>query len=125
MTDTEQPTMEQEARESAARLEQLVERATRLRNLGRADDAAEELEDEIRERPYGISLSTTIEVELYGGGPAGGIHFEVYRDSPDDPWEYGSARVWHQDWFQPKGWANLDDDVATYLWEAWGLAFAS
>jgi hypothetical protein len=123
MTMTDQPTMEQEAADAERRISEQITLIERLRALGRADDAADELEDDLRSRPACISLSTTIEVELYGGGPAGGIHFDVYRDSPDEPWECSAARMWHQDWFQPKGFVTLDPDVASYLWELWGLEY--
>lgn len=77
--------------------------------------------EQINNHNYGAGVSFTVDVTLYGGGPAGGIEFECGRT------RYGlemySARQWHQDWFEPKGWAALDDDVASYLWEAWGLEY--
>lgn len=83
------------------------------------DELREAAEERLDSQNYGADISFTVDVTLYGGGPAGGIEFECGRT------QYGlemySARQWHQDWFQSKGWVPVDDEVASYLWERWGL----
>ena len=130
MTD-DRPTMEQEARKHLGYITEELAKIERLRELHDTaeqngsgleemlEKALEEAEDEMRERPYGVSTSITVEVELYGGGPAGGIHFECTKNGGYLEWH--AARMWHQDWFQPKGWVTLDDDTADTLWNYWGL----
>lgn len=85
------------------------------------DDLQEEAQERIQERNYGAGVKIVVDVTLYGGGPAGGIEFECEKG------RYGlvmlSAQVWHQDWFQPKGYAVLDDDTAEPLFQLWGLEY--
>lgn len=81
----------------------------------------EEAEEAIQQWNYGAGISMTVDVTLYGGGPAGGVEFDVEKG------RYGlemlGARVWHQDWFEPKGYAPLDDDTASRLFNLWGLEY--
>lgn len=98
------------------------------------EDACEEFEpdwdtlrDQAEERidgwNYGEGVSIVVDVQMYGGGPAGGIEFECERE------EYGlsmlRARVWHQDWFKERGYWPLSDDVAEALFQRWGLEYAA
>lgn len=121
-TDRETKSMEQCAREHAESLAEDVRRLIAFEDAGKGDwKAVEEFREGLEQRNYGAGVKFTIEVTMYGGGPAGGIEF----DCSEGRWglECGSARVWHQDWFQPKGWADLDDDVAQRLWNMWGLEY--
>lgn len=125
-------TMEQQAAKSLDWIEKKLRRLERLRELeSTAHDqgsgleamlghAVEEAETEVREMPYGVGTTITVEITLYGGGPAGGIEFECNR-SPYGGLEWQTARLWHNDWFQPKGWVTLDNDTAQTLWDLWGL----
>ena len=114
-------TMEQHAAEHRDDLD----RVTRIyRNIANRDDwskSAEELREALEQRNYGAGVSFVVDVTMYGGGPAGGIEFTCDRGT------YGlepmSARVWHQDWFQPKGYADLDTETMDTLWEVWGLEY--
>lgn len=124
--DRETKSMEQCAREFRDELEGELDRIERVRELAvRADhrfgldEELERLEEEFRERPYGVGTEIIVNVELYGGGPAGGVEFTCQRARYG--LEFVSARVWHNDWFQSRGWANLSDDVAERMWGAWGL----
>ena len=116
---TETMNMQQGAQRLADNLEATVRQIERLNALGnRGEDAGKQAYEELIERPAGISMSIVVDVELYGGGPAGGIRFECERG------DYGvldmlSCRAWHQDWFQPKGWSTVDDDTANFLFDAW------
>lgn len=124
--DRETKSMEQCASEFRDELESELERIERVRELAdRADhrfgldEELERLEEEFRDRPYGVSTEIIVNVELYGGGPAGGVEFTCQRGRHS--LEFTSARVWHNDWFQSRGWATLSDDVAQRMWDAWGL----
>ncbi len=131
MTDTREMTMEQGAQrsldsllEDLARLERITELRDTAERQGSGlrsmlDEQAEQAREEMEQRTYGIETRVTLDVHLYGGGPAGGIEFEVDRGRWG--WEVTRARFWHQDWFQPRGYVNIDNDVADRLFELWGL----
>lgn len=126
MTDRETKSMEQCAREHRDYMEAQIERIERVREMAERagnrfglDEELERLEQELQDAPYGIGVTITINVELYGGGPAGGVEFECERERYGLSWT--RAHLWHQDWFQPKGYVKLDDDMADRLWAAWGL----
>lgn len=125
-TEREELTMEERARRNRDDLEAMVQRLEKLRSLNHrnlcSDEALEEYEGELRDRPYGIGTTIIVEVELYGGGPAGGVHFHC--DRGEHGLELIRAEVWHQDWFQPKGFSRLDDDVAEALFDLWGCEYA-
>lgn len=114
-------TMQQHAERERNELAASFKRAARLDALGRADDAAEALRDEMRERVLSVEMRVTLDVVLYTGGPAGGVEFDVRQDG--DTWELIRARVWHQDWHTSRGYAELDDDTASALFDAWGLEY--
>ncbi len=108
-------------RDEETALAETINRLNRLDGLGRrAEAAAETMRDELRDRPLSIEKVRKIDVLLYTGGPAGGITF-VYDD---DRWgrSYVSAELWHQEWFTPKAYQSLDDDVGEALWNEWGLS---
>lgn len=84
-------------------------------------DLVDEAREHIDAWSCGAGISMTVDVILYGGGPAGGIEFDVEKGRFG--LEMLSARVWHQDWFEPKGYAPLDDDTASRLFDAWGLEY--
>lgn len=120
-------TMEEGARKLRDSLEEDLARLARIEELrdrapGRfgLDEAWEEAEMELYEKPYGISVTMQVEVMLYGGGPAGGVIFDCEQNKRG--LEMLSARAWHQDWFQPKGYWPLDDDTAERFFELWGIA---
>lgn len=123
MTDTERPSMLEEAQRHARSIEKEIEQLKRLTELNNRGLCSDEVLDEIREdfegRNYGAGITITIDVQMYGGGPAGGIEFECQKGS----WglEMLRADVWHNDWFQERGRTRLDDDVAEYLFQLWGL----
>lgn len=120
MTDTRERTQQEQARELARDLERHIEVMDRLQGLnGRADDAYDEMHDEIAERPLCADLRITIDVTLGTGGPASGVEFDCERETYGLDWT--SARVWHQDWFTSRGYAELDTDTAQRLWDIWGL----
>ena len=121
MTTTEE--LRTAARRSADDLAETVERIRRLADLGdRGESAGDQLRDELRERPLEITCPVRVEVLLYTGGPAGGVTFGCERRAG---WlDMTSARVWHQDWYTPREYVNLDDDTARTLWDAWGCEFA-
>jgi hypothetical protein len=96
-------------------------RAARLDATGRADDAAQALRDELSERVLSIDLRVKLDVTLYTGGPAGGVEFDVRQDG--DTWELITARVWHQDWGTARGYAEMTDDEAQALFDAWNLEY--
>jgi hypothetical protein len=122
MTTTDNPSMEQCAREHADRLSEEVRRLIAFEDADKGEwKAVQELREDLEQRNYGAGISYVIDVTLYGGGPAGGIQFECSKGSYG--LEMDSARAWHQDWFQPKGWTDLDSDVATRLWDLWGLEY--
>lgn len=85
------------------------------------DSLRDDCREQIDSWNYGAGVDFTVNVTMYGGGPAGGIEFECGRTRHG--LEMYSGRVWHQDWFQPKGWASLDDDTASRLWDTWGLEY--
>lgn len=120
-------TMEEGARRLRDDLERELARLDRLRDLAERapgrfglEEAYEEADMELMDRPYGISVTMQVEVMLYGGGPAGGVIFDCEQNKRG--LEMLSARAWHQDWFQPKGYWPLDDDTAERYFELWGIA---
>lgn len=124
MTTDDERTMTDHAHALADELSATVERLSRLEALGdRAERAAEQAADELAERTYGMTVLTTVHVELYGGGPAGGVEFTFLGKPSWDSLQ--SARAWHQDWFQPKGYWDLGDEVAGRLFDRWGVEYAS
>jgi hypothetical protein len=94
-------------------LAETVDRLRRLRDLGRADDAAETLADELRDEPLSVDKLVTYRVTLSTGGPASGVDFR----------SDGTAAAWYQDWFTPKVYAELADDVASELAETWYIGY--
>ncbi len=123
MTD-DRPSMLEEA---IRHRDSIVERVMQLQRLealslkGRcSDDVLDEIREEIEGWNYGAGVTITIAVQMYGGGPAGGIEFEC--QTGDYGLEMLRAEVWHQDWFQERGRTRLDDDVAEYLFELWSLS---
>ncbi len=117
MEDHDPPpmTMAQEAERWAASLEE------RTRPFIDGDaDLFDDDDERTHELPDAYDVGTVLRVLCYGGGPAGGVEFDVTREGDD----FTAARVWHQDWFEPKGYAPLDDDVAQVLWDYWGLEVA-
>ena len=111
----DEPTMEQEAERFAS---SLAERTEKFRT-GDADPYEDDDEGDIPET-YGHDI--VIRVHCYGGGPAGGVEFDCQRGRYGLDWV--SARTWHQDWFQPKGYAPLDNDTADFLFQHWGIGSA-
>jgi hypothetical protein len=118
--NTQDKTMEQLARELARSLEADVEEHQRLQDADDSD-AADEKYEELADRALSIDTRIRIDVLLYTGGPAGGIEFDCERNGSYLEWT--SARVWHQDWFQEKGYWSLDRDTADWLWNMWGLEY--
>ena len=127
MNDTEK-TMEHCARDFKRTLEERLERIERVREMTeRADgrfglqEELERLQDEWADPPYGVSSKIIMNVELYGGGPAGGVEFTCEKGRHGLEWV--AARLWHQDWYQSKGYVELDVDLAQQMWDAWGLEY--
>ena len=112
--ETKEPTMEEEA---ARGLASLIEDLTEL-DAESADP--DEVQEQVWDWPLCVEALTTIRVTLGTGGPARGIDFTVERDNWGG-YEYQSATFWHQDWFQPKGHVQMDDDTGSRLFYMWGL----
>lgn len=114
---TNELTMEQEATEYAARLIEVCAPfvAGEIDSFDDADERVHDLPD-----AYGHDI--LIRVHCYGGGPAGGVEFDCVREPHG--LDFSSARTWHQDWFQPKGYAQLDTGTAEFLFQHWGLEYA-
>ncbi len=126
MSDKKHDECYEQAKNLLAELESDVARIERLEGLdGRADDAAQELRDRIREHPLEVSAKVTIEVLLGTGGPACGVTFDA-EAGPHGVYVPLRGRVWWQDWFTPRVYANecLTDDIAEQLFEMWGCAYA-
>ena len=66
--------------------------------------------------PECSAIDNIIRVHCQGGGPAGGVEFEL-----DDNGSWTCAYTWFQDWGTPKGYAHLDEEVADFLFAHWGL----
>lgn len=69
------------------------------------------------ELPSNECHDTIIRVHCYGGGPAGGVEFKLNVEDND----WATAHTWHQEWFEPRVYAELDDDTAQFLWDWWGF----
>lgn len=131
VTDRSKPQTEDdmiaEAKNHAESLEADLERLFQIERRNRDadeqwDHIVERCEENLRERCYGIDAKIVVTATLYGGGPAGGIDFHCTRERYGLELDY--ARVWHQDWFLPKGYADLDNDVAERLFQIWGIEYA-
>lgn len=94
-------------------LEKTVERIRRLRNLGRADEAAEEMEQELQEQPLCVERKVSYEVTLGTGGPACGVTWN----------DRGGCQAWWQDWFTGKTYVDIDDETAEVLAQHWGVDY--
>lgn len=112
MTDTD---MNTEAAEYAERLEGYVTEALQSAEDDPEFDIWDREGDNDLPEAYGADI--VIRIHTYGGGPAGGVEFDVDSDRRS----FMTARTWHQDWFQPKGYAPLDNDTAEFLWDYWYL----
>lgn len=104
--------MDAEAREFSDRLDEIRAEITRREesdpDFDRYDDP-----DGLMPEAYGSDI--VVRVHCYGGGPAGGVEFDIDSERRD----FTAARTWHQDWFQSKGYAPLDTDTAQMLWDYW------
>jgi hypothetical protein len=113
MTMTENDRCYEEAKRVAADLENTVDRICRLRELNeRGDNAADQLEEELQERPLCADTEITVRVTLGTGGPASGVDFTE-----------NGARVWFQDWGTPRVYADLDRHTQDYLKETWYIGY--
>jgi hypothetical protein len=103
-------------------LEHRLMQIAKLRDLGaRGENAAERLDDSLRESVLSADVEITIDVTLYTGGPAGGVEFKAERTKHG--FEMISARTWHQEWFETRSYAVLDPARAEDLFQLWGLEF--
>jgi hypothetical protein len=111
MSETE---MRQEAYRHAADLELECDQIARLVALDdRGESAGWAMIEDLEQRPLDVEKICMIRVTLGTGGPAYGVDFDV---------DHGlmiRGRAWHQDWFEAKGYADLNYETAEYLWNAW------
>lgn len=70
-----------------------------------------------------LSIDTIIikDVLLSTGGPASGIEFRLTDDGGS--YEFHSARYWYQDWFTPKQYSHIPDDIGERMFEYLGLEY--
>ncbi len=116
MSDTrKEATMEQEATDWATRLHERCKPFVdgEVDPFDNDDERASDLPE-----CYGFDLK--ILIHCYGGGPAGGVEFDVQRGDYGQL-EFRAARTWHQDWYQPKGYAALDDETGEFLFNLWAI----
>lgn len=74
----------------------------------------EEAEDNM---PECHSVDVTVSILCYGGGPAGGVEFDLNQAGDD----WVRARTWNQEWFEPRKYSDLDEDTAQFLWDWWDV----
>lgn len=87
------------------------------------EDAAEQLAEQLAERVLSVDIIRTVDVTLATGGPAYGIRWEIAPNGFGEWSPTGPGRVWHQDWFTSKGFAELPDDVSESLFRRFGLEY--
>ena len=111
MNDTERDDLYLRAVALRDELDNEIQRYARLRDLGRADDAADALFVELTERPLCVERIVTYRVTLGTGGPACGVDFD----------DNMRGRVWWQDWGTPRVYADGSLENGGELASAWGV----
>lgn len=70
-----------------------------------------------------LSIDTVVvkDVLLSTGGPASGIEFRLidYGDS----YEFQNARYWYQDWFTPRQYSPIPNDIGERMFEHFGFEY--
>ena len=103
-------------------IDDAIDGARRLASAYRGTVAAFQVTDqdedsqEYWDLPECAATDNIIRVHCQGGGPAGGVEFEL-----DNNGSWMAAHTWYQDWGTPKGYAELDEDTADFLFTHWGF----
>lgn len=70
-----------------------------------------------------LSIDTVVvkDVLLSTGGPASGIEFRLIDGG--DSYEFQSARYWHQEWFTPRQYSPIPDDIGEKMFQHFGFEY--
>ena len=70
-----------------------------------------------------LSIDTIVvkDVLLSTGGPAFGIEFRLFDCG--DSYEFQSARYWYQDWFTPRQYSPIPNDIGERMFEHFGFEY--
>ena len=70
-----------------------------------------------------LSIDTVVvkDVLLSTGGPASGIEFRLIDCGAS--YEFQSARYWYQDWFSPRQYSPIPNDIGERMFEHFGFEY--
>ena len=70
-----------------------------------------------------LSIDTVVvkDVLLSTGGPASGIEFRLIDCGAS--YEFQSARYWYQDWFTPRQYSPIPNDIGERMFEHFGFEY--
>lgn len=70
-----------------------------------------------------LSIDTVVvkDVLLSTGGPASGIEFRLIDGG--DSYGFQSARYWHQEWFTPRQYSPIPDDIGEKMFQHFGFEY--
>ena len=70
-----------------------------------------------------LSIDTVVvkDVLLSTGGPASGIEFRLIDCGAS--YEFQSARYWYQDWFTPRQYSPIPNDIGERMFEHFGFVY--
>ena len=70
-----------------------------------------------------LSIDTVVvkDVLLSTGGPASGIEFRLIDGG--DSYTFQSARYWYQEWFTPRQYSSIPDDIGEKMFQHFGFKY--
>lgn len=87
-----------------------------------ARDAQEKMRDDIYEHVLSVEKTIIKTYVLATGGPAYGVEVR-YADYDGGREEVDSVWFWYQDWFTPKGYYPVPDDMVDVVLDALGIEY--